>query len=452
MPEILPEQMNSAPSRSKEGGFFVFCERMLNRILPTPPGIPPDQVPNLRQNILMHLLDGSFYVLGMSIVSVQTILPVFMKELGGGPVAIGSIAVLWMIGQNFPSMFIAHYLGPRPLFRTPMVLWGLAHRVMLFVCAAATFFLVGRLSVDLTVPLFLLLIFLIPAIGSLSGLPWFQVFTKTVPVQLRGRLMGVRQMLGSASGAVGGAIVSVILFAVAFPENYALLFLIAGVITMISFYFLNRITEPPSPPVESGARTPRMLTDARRILNGNRNFRNFLIADVFILMSLTAGSFYSVHAIERFALPASYAGTFTAIVMVANIAANIVFGIIGDTYGHRVNLLAFAASSALAALFAVISTNILMYGIVFIFLACATQIQAISRLSFIAEMCKEHERPVYVGIVNTLTAPTVFIGLFFGWMVPAAGYPAIFLTAALLAVISFLILYTVVNEPRKRLP
>lgn len=425
---------------------------MLTRILPTPPGIPPDQLAALRMNIRMHLLDGSFYVLGMSIVSVQTILPVFMKELGGGPVAIGSIAVLWMIGQNFPSMFIAHYLGPRAQFRTPMVWWGLAHRVMLFVCAAAAFFLIGRLPQEIIVPLFLFLIFLIPVIGSLSGLPWFQVFTKTVPVQLRGRLMGVRQMLGSASGAVGGMIVSAILYAVAFPANYALLFLIGGVITMISFYFLNRIVEPDSRPVEQEPRTPKMLTDARRILSGNRNFRNFLIADLFILMSLTVGSFYSVHALERFSLPASYAGTFTAVVMVSNIAANILFGIIGDTYGHRVNLLAFALFSVLASLFAILSVNILMYGIVFIFFAGATQIQSISRLAFIAEMCREHERPVYVGIVNTLTAPTVFIGLLFGWLVPIAGYTVIFLAAALLAVISFLILYTVVNEPRKHLP
>ncbi|NUN69108.1 MAG: MFS transporter [Bacteroidetes bacterium] len=424
---------------------------MLTRILPTPPGIPPDQQPALRNNLLMHLLDGSFYVLGMSIVSMQTILPVFMKELGGGPVAIGSIAVLWMIGQNFPSMFIAHYLGPRPQFRAPMVWWGLAHRLMLLVCAAAAFFLVGWLSTDVIVPLFLFLIFLIPVIGSLSGLPWFQVFTKTVPVQLRGRLMGLRQMLGSASGAVGGMIVSGILYAVAFPANYALLFLIACIITMVSFWFLMRIEEPHSRPAEKEERAPRMLADARRILSANRNFRNFLIADLFLLMSLTAGSFYSVHALERFSLPASYAGTFTAVVMASNIGANILFGIIGDTYGHRVNLLAFALSSALASVFAVLSVNILMYGVVFIGYAVATQIQAISRLSFIAEMCREHERPVYVGIVNTLTAPTVLLGLLFGWLVPYTGYAVIFLAAALLAGISFLILHTVVNEPRERL-
>jgi MFS family permease len=424
---------------------------MLKRLLPTPTDTPAEMVLVLRANIRMHVMDGSLYVLGMSVVSVQTILPVFIKELGGSPLAIGSVQVLWTIGQNLPSMFIAHYLQRRILFKTPMVIWGLAHRVMLLVCSLAAFFFIGPAPAGYTVPLFLFLIFLIPAIGSLSGLPWFQVFTKTVPMQLRGRMMGVRQMLGSAGGAIGGSIVSLVLYAVAFPSNYALLFLIAFLLTMFSFYFLLRITERPSVREAGNAPRTKIFSEARRIIAGDRNFRNFLFADLFLLMSLAVSSFYSVHAIIKFSLPPSYAGTFTAIVMITNIAANIIFGIVGDTYGHKMNLMVFALCSAFAALFAVISTNILMYGLVFVFLACAVQIQAISRLSFIAEMCAEHERPVYVGIVNTLTAPTVFIGLLFGWLIPMTGYAAIFIIAALLAVNSFLILYTVVTEPRKSL-
>lgn len=427
---------------------FRILTNMVTKLLPTPPDYPAIHLPQLRTNIKMHLFDGSLYVLGMSVVSVQTILPVFIKELGGSPLSIGSVQVLWTIGQNLPSMFVAHYIQQRILFRSAMISWGLAHRVMLLVCSLAAFFLIGRLPSGLTVPLFLFLIFLIPAIGSLSGLPWFQVFTKTIPVQLRGRLMGIRQLLGSAGGAVGGTIVSLVLYAVAFPSNYALLFLIAFFFTMVSFYFLTQITEQPSSREGRETVRPRILSEARRIISVDTNFRNFLFADIFILMSLAASSFYSVHAIEKFSLPPSYAGTFTAIVMITNIGANILFGIIGDTYGHKMNLLAFAASSAFAAFFAVIATNILMYGLVFVFLACAVQIQAISRLSFIAEMCREHERPVYVGIVNTMTAPTVFIGLFFGWLVPMAGYAVIFGAAALLAVISFLILHTMVKEPR----
>jgi MFS family permease len=320
---------------------------------------------------------------------------------------------------------------------------------MLLVCGIAAFFLIGRIPAEAAVPLFLFLIFLIPAIGGLSGLPWFQVFTKTVPVKLRGRLMGIRQLLGSAAGAIGGSLISLVLYAVVFPANFAVLFCGAFFFTMISFNFLVRVVEQPSVIEEKEGPRLSIITEARRIIGSDRNFRHFLFADAFTLMSLAASSFYAVYAVEKFSLPPSYAGTFTAIMMITNVAANIIFGIIADSYGHKVNLLAFALCSAFAGLFAIISTNILMYGLVFFFLACATQIQAISRLPFVAEMCRENERPVYVGIVNTVTAPTVFIGLVFGWFVPRIGYASIFIITSLLAVNSFLILYRKVSEPRK---
>ena len=397
----------------------------------------------------MHLLDGSIYVLGMSLVSVQTILPIFIKELGGSPMSIGSVQVMWTIGQNIPSVFVAHLLQRRILFKPPMVFWGLAHRIMLLVCGLAAFLLIGKISSDTAVPLFLFLIFLIPAVGGFSGLPWFQVFTKTVPVKIRGRLMGIRQVLGSAAGAIGGSLISLILYAVVFPTNYALLFFGAFFFTMISFNFLVRVVEQPSVVEGKEGIQLNIFSEAKRIIRTNKNFRNFLFADAFTLMSLAASSFYAVYAVEKFSLPPSYAGTFTAIVMITNMAANILFGIVADTYGHKVNLLVFALCSACAGLFAILSTNILMYGFVFFFLACATQIQAISRLPFVAEMCRENERPVYIGIVNTITAPTVFIGLVFGWFVPRIGYASIFIITSLLAVNSFLILYRFVAEPRK---
>jgi MFS family permease len=421
---------------------------MLSKILPTPKDYPKELVASLRRNLRMHLFDGSVYVLGMSLVSVQTIIPVFIRELGGGPLAISSVQVLWTLGANIPSAFVAFYLQRRLFFKPAMVGWGFVHRAMLFVCGIATFFIVGKVSSDIAVPFFIFLIFLVAAFGSLSGLPWFQVYTKTVPVQLRGRLMGIRQLLGSGTGIIGGSIVSVILATVFYPLNFSILFISASLITMVSFYFLLQISEQPSVINQEEAKKIKFIAEAKRIIKNNINFRYFLFADAFGIMSIAVASFYSVYAIEKFGLPASYAGTFTAIVMITNVVANIAFGIIGDTYGHKVNLLIFTFCSGSAALLAVLSPNILLYGFVFIFLACSLQVQLISRLPLVAEMCSENERPVYVGITNTLTAPAMLIGLLFGWFVPKIGYSAVFGITALLAAGSFFILHKFVEEPR----
>lgn len=422
---------------------------IIEKLLPTPSDHSPEQTASLRKNLHMHLADGSLYVFGMSLISVPTIFPIFIKELGGSAIAIGSVQVLWMIGLNIPAAFVAQYLQRRAFFKPAMVKWGFVHRFMLFISGATVLIAVGNISSAFAVSLFLLLLFLTAAFGSVAGLPWFQVYTKTVPVKLRGRLMGIRQLLGSAAGAVGGSIVGLVLYAVVFPINFALLFFGAFIVTLFSFYFISKIAEQPTEVGETEQKKFNILHEARTIIRSNKNFRHFLIADAFILMSVAASSFYSVYAVEKFSLPSSSAGTFTAIVMLTSVVANIAFGIIADSFGHKVNLLAFAFCSAMASLLAILSPNIFMYGFVFFFLACSIQVQAISRLHFVAEMCKESDRPVYVGIANTLTAPTVLVGILFGWLVPKIGYRSVFGITALLAVSAVILLHRFVKDPRK---
>jgi len=156
-----------------------------------------------------------------------------------------------------------------------------------------------------------------------------------------------------------------------------------------------------------------------------------------------------VYALDTFTLSTSYAGSFTVIVMISAVIGNVFFGIIADHFGNKVNLLSLSAASALASLCAVAAGNVLAYGLVFIFMAISIALQGISRLSFIAELCSEAERPVYVALANTLTAPTVFIGIIFGALVPSLGIDVIFLLAGMLGAAAFFVLWTRVVDPRR---
>ncbi|MCX6136477.1 MAG: MFS transporter [Ignavibacteriales bacterium] len=184
------------------------------------------------------------------------------------------------------------------------------------------------------------------------------------------------------------------------------------------------------------------------MLKSNRRMRDVIIVDALALMSMTAGAFYAVYAIEKFQLPASYAGTFTVLVMASMVAGNVVFGFLADHFGHRVNWLLLSVCSAAASIMAIVAANILVYGLVFFFMACSTSLQGISRLSLIAELCTEAERPVYIALVNTITAPAVFVGIFCGALARWYGYPVVFGIATVLACAACLWTYFFVEEPR----
>lgn len=406
--------------------------------------------PTLRSNLRAHIFDGALFGLAMSFVSYQTILPVFIQQVGGSVVAIGSVPVLWLLGLNFPQAIVVGLThGPGPI--KPSVLrYGLLHRTSFLVVGIFTLLFVKSIPTTVSVPLLLGMIFLMAVTGSFGIPPWFQLFAKTTPMKLRGRLQAVRQLLSSSLGVLGGSVVTVILTVLPFPMSFALLFIIAYAFTMLSYRYLRVLTEPPSDTRGEGVHLRSSIIRAgRAILARDKNFRNFLLADSFTFMSLSASAFYAVYAIERFALSPSYAGTFTVIVMAGMVAGNSVFGYLADSFGHKVNLILLAAASALASAVAMTAGNILIYGMTFVFMSWTTGLQGISRLSFLAEICSEADRPTYVALANTLTAPTVAVGILFGWVARVYGFEAMFAAAVCSGMFAAAWLYFRVREPRR---
>ncbi|MBI2418694.1 MAG: hypothetical protein HYV28_12490 [Ignavibacteriales bacterium] len=56
-------------------------------------------------NYLFHYVDGTLFVFAMSLVSLQTVIPVFVKELGGGMISVGLVPLLCGVGLNLPLLF-----------------------------------------------------------------------------------------------------------------------------------------------------------------------------------------------------------------------------------------------------------------------------------------------------------------------------------------------------------
>ena len=134
--------------------------------------------------------------------------------------------------------------------------------------------------------------------------------------------------------------------------------------------------------------------------------------------------------------------------MAGMVAGNIVFGYLADSLGHKVNLIVLAAASALASAVAMGAGDILVYGSVFVFMAWTVSLQGISRLSFVAELCSESDRPTYVGLTNTMTAPTLAVGILFGWVARQYGFGVMFAAATLIGFFAVAWLIFRVNDPR----
>ena len=402
----------------------------------------------LKHNLIAHIFDGVLYQFGFAFISIQTVLPVFVQNAGGGAIAIGSVTVLWNLGVNLPQVLflpLTHRAGP---VKPVMLRYSLILRLFFFVMGLCALFVVGKVFVPFTVGIVLLLILLTAITASLATPPWFQLFAETAPVILRGRLLAIRQMFGSGLGIIAGSVVTLILAAVAPPLSFALLFFIAFALTMVSYYFLTRLKEP-NVAIDSKSISPANFRKrGLAILREDKNFRNFLYADAMIWMGITATGFFAVYGLQKFNLPISGTGAFTAVTMASMAVSNMFFGYLGDRYGHKYNMICLSLSIAFSSIIAFAAQSVVEYWIVFFFMGCTLSLQGLSRLPLVAEMSGPKERPIYIALVNTITAPTIFIGILAGAAIKWAGYEIVFLCYGLLGFAGAWWLWKKVEEPR----
>ena len=72
-------------------------------------------------------------------------------------------------------------------------------------------------------------------------------------------------------------------------------------------------------------------------------------------------------------------------------------------------------------------------------------------LAVILEFGSEAERPLYIGLANTLVSPAIILAPFLGgWLADTMGFQATFAVSTLSGLVAALILHILIRDPRHR--
>lgn len=404
---------------------------------------------DVRYNFILNTLDGAVFAFGLSFASRSTVIPVYVKHIGGDAVALSLIPVLWILGFNIPQIAIANHARQVSPKKPLLLKTGLMQRLPWLLLAVAAVTLLPAAGPGIGLVLFFVLFTLAAAGGSLNLPVWFDLIAKITPVRVRGRLFALRTVIGAGLGIVGGWMVERILAAMSAPQSFGLLFGITFGVMMISYTFLVLLREGGEP-----AQTPRIrygdyLRSLPSILRSQRNFRNFLVGEALLVAATMVEAFFAVDAIETFGLSEAYAGRFTVVVMSSMLVGTLLFGYAADRWGHRLNLILAAAWMLLGCAAALVAQSVEVYYLAFVGSAFTLGLRTISRLPIIAEICGEEDRPTYVALTNVVTAPFVLVGVAGGWLATRFGYDAVFAGAGVLALLAAVWFWAAVEEPRE---
>ena len=404
---------------------------------------------NLNWNFSVNVLDNMFYALAISLVSQETILPLLVSELTDSTIAVGLIPAIFSLSFLLPQLFVANHaermprklpfvlLGSGLLQRLPYPLIGLA--LLLFAVDAP----------GIALLLFFVGISVAAFGGGIVTPAWFTMIGKVVPLRRRGIFFGLADGGGLLLGVVGAFFVGRVLDVVDYPGSFALLFLAAGVIHVISWFSLSLTREPASDDIKEAVPLRHYFRQLPAVLRANRNYRRFLVGNALLHMSMMAVSFFFVFANINYELSGTDIGLLNAIFIGTQAVMRLLFGWLGDRWGHKRNLVIAAASMVLAASFTLASTDVAGLVPAFICLACALASDGVSHYNIVLEFADPADQPTFIGLTNTLLAPFTFVGpILGGWIAAAFNIESLFVVSLGFGIIGGALLLWWVKDPR----
>jgi MFS family permease len=403
--------------------------------------------PHSTLNYVLNIIDGTFFSFALVFISFNTILPVFIRKLGGSNLVISFIPFILTLGVSLPQLFIANYTEKLDKKKPMVAYFGIGQRLPWIIMAAGCV-LLGKNNASLLIFITLMMVsvyalssgFLIPA--------WFDMFTRIVPVTLRGRVMSIRMVIAQLLGIVGALSATKILNDIAYPYNYALLFLICSGFMVMSFLFFLTIAEPVEKKKTPNRDMLSFLLSVPIILKEDKNYRNFIISRGLSDLATSVTAFYSIYAINHFRLSEGYAGIFTTISSIAFVVANLTFGFLGDRKGHKLNLSIGLGATILIGIIAVFTDNLYLYLIIFMLASVAQGAKDVSMNSLTVEFCSPEKVPTYIALSSVIIVPVSLIVLAMGSIADLFGYKPLFIIALISASLGSFIMSRV-KDPRK---
>lgn len=403
----------------------------------------------LRFNIKVGLLDGGMFGTALGFASFGTMLPLFVTTMTDSATLIGLVPAIHAAGWLMPQLFTANHTARLRRYKRTVLLMTIHERVP-FLGFAIVAVLLPTIGLQVGLVLTFILLTWQGLGGGFTANPWTSMISKIIPPESRGTFFGVQAAVANLfiSGAAVGA--GYLLDWLNSPIDFMTCFLIASFFFTVSWFALAMTREPEDTEKVIEANQPPFWHGASRILQRDSNFNWFLIARALSQFATMGFAFYIVYALRRFNMDEVTAGYLTAALTISQTIANAGMGWFGDRVGHRAMLILGAAAATLSSLLAWAAPSLAWFFPIFILSGFANVSIWTNGMTMTVDFSGETERPFYIGLAQTLTAPaTIIAPLIGGWIADTQGFVLTFALSTILSIVMMGILFFLVKDPRK---
>lgn len=412
---------------------------------------------NLRRNYIAHFLHGMLGLTGFRLVNAPTFVPAYLHAITGSDALVAWGAAVQQIGAFASPISGAASLEHRKRLLPASNRLGWLMRLQILGLALTAWLATGAVAAGFA----LLFLFLLGLFQGSQRVAFQSLLAKVIPIRLRGRLQGWRNMIGGLiaallSWAAGEHLIARGVLGNGYAATFALAFILTS-LGLMTFTLLLREPDPPS--VRSAGRFRDRLKELPALLRDDAGYAWFLLARSLAMGSRVAQPYLFIAAAASLGVTLADGGAdigrLLALMSVAYMAAdtvsNLVWGYLGDRTGFRLVFIASLAVLCTALGLMLLGGSIYVYVAAFAALGAGQAGYFIASTTLVLEFGHRHDQAMRMAISNTAEGVAGAAAPLLGWLcVLAGGYSAAFAFALAVSAASLAVLAFRVDEPRRR--
>ena len=402
---------------------------------------------HLPRNFAAHLVHGLLGQTGFRLLNAPTFVPAYVHLLSGSDLAVGLARALQSLGMSLSPILGATAIEHRRrVLRVGFVVGGLM-RLQVLGIALAAFLLPPRAALAAV----LLLLGLFGFFLGMQGVVFNFLLSKVIPVEGRGRLLGLRNALAGLTAAgvavLGGHWVE----HDALGNGFAATFLAAFALTTAGLVCLVFVREPATPRVRDAVPARERLRDLPDLLRADPAFTRYFVARALGTMGRMSVPFSVIYAGTKLPIGGQRLGALTVAFVMAQSAVNLLWGWIADRSGFRLVFLLAEAVWIASAVLLLATSEYAVLLLVMVGLGAGVGGFMMAGQNLVLEFGARHDLPLRIAVANSTADLVGAIGpLGAGILATAAGYRAVFGTAIAFQLAALVVMGLCVDEPRHR--